>query len=153
GRAAVAKVEQRVRAGLPPRSVVSVTGLHLRDQERRAAERGVYRREPIFERITPDGIAWSDGREQRADVILWATGFRPVTGHLGPLRLRETSGGIRLDGTRAVRDPRVHLVGYGPSASTIGANRAGRGAARELHDLLRGAAAAGRQSARDLPAA
>jgi pyruvate/2-oxoglutarate dehydrogenase complex dihydrolipoamide dehydrogenase (E3) component len=120
--------------------VVSVTGLHLRDQERKAAERGVYRREPIFERITPDGIAWSDGREQRADVILWATGFRPVIGHLGPLRLRERSGGIRLDGTRAVRDPRVHLVGYGPSASTIGANRAGRAAAKELHHLLRDAA-------------
>jgi cation diffusion facilitator CzcD-associated flavoprotein CzcO len=140
GRAAVAKVEQRVRAGLPAQSVVSVTGLHLRDQERKAAERGVYRREPIFERITPDGIAWSDGREQRADVILWATGFRPVIGHLGPLRLRERSGGIRLDGTRAVRDPRVHLVGYGPSASTIGANRAGRAAAKELHHLLRDAA-------------
>ncbi|MCT2223551.1 pyridine nucleotide-disulfide oxidoreductase, partial [Microbacterium paraoxydans] len=26
-------------------------------------------------------------------------------------------------------DPRVQLVGYGPSASTIGANRAGRAAA------------------------
>jgi hypothetical protein len=29
-----------------------------------------------------------------------------------------------------VADPRVQLVGYGPSASTIGANRAGRFAAR-----------------------
>ena len=32
--------------------------------------------------------------------------------------------------TTTVADPRVHLVGYGPSASTIGANRAGRAAAR-----------------------
>jgi hypothetical protein len=56
--------------------------------------------------------------------------------HLAPLRLREPGGGIRLDGTRAVRDPRVHLVGYGPSASTIGANRAGRAAVREIAALL-----------------
>ena len=38
GRAAVALVEERVRRGLPPASVVSVTGLALREQER-AAER------------------------------------------------------------------------------------------------------------------
>jgi hypothetical protein len=30
----------------------------------------------------------------------------------------------------------VHLVGYGPSASTIGANRAGAAAARELTSFL-----------------
>ena len=34
--------------------------------------------------------------------------------------------------TRVTKNPRVHLVGYGPSASTIGANRAGRAAAMEL---------------------
>jgi cation diffusion facilitator CzcD-associated flavoprotein CzcO len=141
GRAAVAKVAERVRAGLPPQSVVSVTGLLLREQERDAAARGVYRAEPMFEHIEPDGIRWADGRTRHADAILWATGFRPDVGHLAPLRLREPSGGIRLDGTRAVRDPRVHLIGYGPSASTIGGNRAGLAAARGVRDLLRGAAA------------
>jgi hypothetical protein len=35
-----------------------------------------------------------------------------------------------------VADPRIHLVGYGPSASTIGANRAGRAAVRELVGYL-----------------
>ena len=44
--------------------------------------------------------------------------------------------------TQVARDPRVHLVGYGPSASTIGANRAGAAAARELTDYLRLPAAA-----------
>ena len=33
-------------------------------------------------------------------------------------------------------DPRIQLLGYGPSASTIGANRAGREAARVARDLL-----------------
>ncbi|MFD5190327.1 NAD(P)-binding domain-containing protein [Streptomyces sp. NPDC058357] len=138
GRAAVALVEERVRRGLPPRSVVSVTGLPLTDAVRRARETGVLDRLPMFDRITPGGVAWDDGRTVEADVILWATGFRAAIDHLAPLKLREPGGGIRIEGTRAVRDARVHLVGYGPSASTIGANRAGRAAVRAIGRLLDG---------------
>jgi cation diffusion facilitator CzcD-associated flavoprotein CzcO len=137
GRAAVALVAERVRRGLPPASVVSVTGLALRPQEQRAAELGAYERRPMFARIEPTGVRWDDGSFEPVDVILWATGFRPAVGHLAALHLRSAYGGIRLDGTTAVADPRVQLVGYGPSASTIGANRAGRQAAvavsRRLH--------------------
>ncbi|MEV5972730.1 NAD(P)-binding domain-containing protein [Streptomyces sp. NPDC051921] len=139
GRAAVALVEERVRQGLPPQSVVSVTGLPLNEAVREARERGVLDRLPMFDRITPTGVAWADGRTVEADVILWATGFRAAIDHLAPLRLREPGGGIQVEGTRAVRDPRVHLVGYGPSASTIGANRAGRAAVAEIRALLRSA--------------
>lgn len=66
----------------------------------------------------------------RADAVLWATGFRPSLCRLAPLGLREPGGGVRLDGVRAVRDPRVFLVGYGASSSTLGATRADREAAR-----------------------
>ncbi|MEU2713269.1 NAD(P)-binding domain-containing protein [Streptomyces sp. NPDC007205] len=135
GRAAVALVEERVRQGLPPRSVVSVTGLPLNDAVRQGLADGVLDRQPMFDRITPDGVAWRSGRRVDADVILWATGFRASLEHLRPLRLREPGGGIRIVGTRAVADPRVHLVGYGPSASTIGANRAGRAAVRDIRRL------------------
>lgn len=130
GRAAVALVEERVRRGLPPASVVSVTGLALREQEREAERLGAYRRRPMFASVEPDGVRFADGGFEPADVILWATGFRPAVTHLAPLGLRSEHGGIRLDGTTAMADPRVQLVGYGPSASTIGANRAGRVAAR-----------------------
>ncbi|WP_432011916.1 NAD(P)-binding domain-containing protein [Streptomyces cucumeris] len=136
GREAVAMVEERVRRGLPPRSVVSVTGLPMTEAMQRAREKGVLDRLPMFDRITPTGVRWDDGRVVEADTILWATGFRAVIDHLAPLRLREPGGGIALEGTRAVRDPRIHLVGYGPSASTIGANRAGRAAVREIRALL-----------------
>ncbi|MFJ2881499.1 NAD(P)-binding domain-containing protein [Streptomyces sp. NPDC086796] len=138
GRAAVALVEERVRRGLPPQSVVSVTGLPLTDAVRRARETGVLDRLPMFDRITPGGVAWDDGRTVEADVILWATGFRAAIDHLAPLKLREPGGGVRVEGTRAVRDARIHLVGYGPSASTIGANRAGRAAVRAIGRLLDG---------------
>jgi len=73
-------------------------------------------------------------------VILWCTGFRSALDHLAPLMLRdESTGGIAMTGRLAqvAKDPRVHLVGYGPSASTIGANRAGQAAARALRRLLR----------------
>jgi cation diffusion facilitator CzcD-associated flavoprotein CzcO len=136
GRAAVALVEERVRQGLPPKSVVSVTGLPLTDAIRQGLADGVLDRLPMFDRITPDGVAWDDGRRVDADVILWATGFRAAVEHLAPLRLREPGGGIRVEGTRAVADPRIHLVGYGPSASTIGANRAGRAAVQDIRRLL-----------------
>ncbi|MFE1172308.1 NAD(P)-binding domain-containing protein [Streptomyces sp. NPDC058773] len=136
GRAAVALVEERVRQGLPPRSVVSVTGLPMSEAVRQGRESGVLTRLPLFTRLTPTGVAWDDGRTAEADVILYATGFRPALDHLAPLRLREPGGGIRMDGTRTLRDARVHLVGYGPSASTIGANRAGRAVAVDIHRLL-----------------
>ncbi len=141
GREVVAKVEERVRQGLPPRSVVSVTGLRLREQEREAERLGVYAaRRPMFARIEPGGVRWAppiDGVSfAPVDVILWATGFRPAIEHLAPLHLRSPRGGIQLDGTTAVADPRVQLVGYGPSASTIGANRAGRDAARAVMQLV-----------------
>lgn len=136
GRAAVALVEERVRQGLPPRSVVSVTGLPMTEAIRQARETGVLERLPLFEHVTPTGVRWHDGRTVEADVILYATGFRAALDHLAPLHLREPGGGIRMDGTRTLRDPRIHLVGYGPSASTIGANRAGRAAVGDLRRLL-----------------
>ncbi|MFB8777547.1 NAD(P)-binding domain-containing protein [Streptomyces broussonetiae] len=138
GRQAVARVEERVKQGLPPRSVVSVTGLPLNDAIREGLANGVLDRQPMFDRIVPDGVEWDGGRHVTADVILWATGFRASVDHLAPLRLREPGGGIRVEGTRAVADPRIHLVGYGPSASTIGANRAGRAAVRDIRRLLAG---------------
>ncbi|MCX5285779.1 NAD(P)-binding domain-containing protein [Streptomyces sp. NBC_00198] len=141
GRAAVALVDERVRQGLPPRSVVSVTGLPLNDAIRQGLADGVLDRRPMFDRITPDGVEWADGQRVEADVILWATGFRAAIDHLAPLRLREPGGGIRVEGTRVVADPRIHLVGYGPSASTIGANRAGRAAVRDIRRLTATSAA------------
>lgn len=139
GRAAVKLVEDRVRAGLPPNAVVSVTGLPITPAILAMRERGVLQRQEMFSEITPTGVRWADGRTLDVDVILWCTGFRSALDHLAPLQLREESGGITMTGrlaTQVARDPCVHLVGYGPSASTIGANRAGAAAARELTEFL-----------------
>ncbi|WP_019816389.1 NAD(P)-binding domain-containing protein [Saccharomonospora saliphila] len=132
GRAVVAEVERRVREGKPPGSVVSVTGLTDTADVRAAREAGVLQRHPMFERLTPRGVRWADGTESRADAIVWATGFRAALDHLAPLGPREPGGGVRMDGTRVVGVPGLRLVGYGPSASTVGATRAAREAVRGL---------------------
>lgn len=141
GRATVARIAERVRRGLPPGSVVGETGLGLRRQEARAAALGAYARRPMFTRIEPDGVRWADGSFEPVDVIVWATGFRPDVAHLAGLGLRSVRGGIALTGptttpVTAAADRRVQLVGYGPSASTIGANRAGRLAAHAVRSWL-----------------
>ncbi len=146
GRDAITLVQQRVARGMPPASVVSVTGLGLRLQEQEAARLGAYdARRPMFQGIEPDGVRWADGAFEPVDAIIWATGFRPAVGHLAPLHLRSRHGGITLlsvgkdvqTAVTAAADPRVQLVGYGPSASTIGGNRAGRAAATAIRRYLR----------------
>nr|BFE57201.1 NAD(P)-binding domain-containing protein [Dactylosporangium thailandense] len=131
GREVVAQVAARVSSGLPPRSVVSVTGLGWTDLARRAEARGALHRRPMFDRLVAGGAVWGS-RFEPFDAVIWATGFRAALAHLAPLHLREPGGGIRMEGTRTVREPLVHLVGYGPSASTVGANRAGREAVHAL---------------------
>ncbi|MCG2615056.1 NAD(P)/FAD-dependent oxidoreductase [Terrimonas sp. NA20] len=139
GHKAVAMVEERVRKGLLPLSVVSVTGLPVSPAVEDMERRGVLKRFPMFSEITKDGVKWDDGRMEKADVILWNTGFKSALAHLDQVLPREEGGGILMAGrlaTMVAKEPRIHLVGYGPSASTIGANRAGGAAARELMKTL-----------------
>jgi putative flavoprotein involved in K+ transport len=105
-----------------------------------ARERGILEPRPMFDRLTSTGVAWDDGTEQPADVVLWCTGFRPALRHLAPLRLRDAEGRFPVGGpagTQSLRDPRVHLVGYGDwvgpaSATLIGVGRSARATAEQV---------------------
>lgn len=139
GREAVAMVDKRVREGLPPTSVVSVTGLPITPAIKEMLASGTLDHKPMFTEITETGVRWADGTTQDTDVIFWNTGFRHSLDHLAPLQLMNDKNGIVMSGklaTQVARDRRIHLTGYGPSASTIGANRAGRAAAKELIEFL-----------------
>ncbi|RIX31272.1 NAD(P)/FAD-dependent oxidoreductase [Amnibacterium setariae] len=136
GRATIARVAADAEAGRPMGSVVSYTGLFRTEAVRAAEERGVLRRRPMFTAMEPDGVREADGSFTPLDAVLWATGFAADIDHLAPLGLRGPLGGIPTAGTRVVADPRIHLVGIGPSQSTIGANRAGRDAVRDVLRLL-----------------
>jgi hypothetical protein len=133
---AVAQQDAAARAGATLPSIVSGTGVPKTARIRNAIDRGLLSsRGPIagFER---HDVLWADGTRDRIDAVLWATGFRPEVRHLAPLGLREAAGGIAVTGGVAARDPRIFFAGYGPQASTIGANRAGRVLARKVHELL-----------------
>ncbi len=149
GHDAVALVEERVRQGLPPQSVVSVTGLIWTPSLRAAEARGALDRRPMFTEIEPRGVRLAGGGFLAADVILWATGFRAELEHLAALHLRGSGGGIAMNGTQVAAEERVHLVGYGPSSSTIGANRAGRAAVAGILGMLGSRDGAGAPPAAD----
>ena len=132
GAQSVALQDAAARDGRALPSIVSTTGVPRSRRIQAAIDRGVLRARPMFRSIEPNGVRWADGSFQEADVIIWATGFRPDLRHLAPLKLREKAGGIAVGGGASYRNPRIFFAGYGPTASTIGANRAGRTVARQV---------------------
>ncbi|WP_350348713.1 NAD(P)-binding domain-containing protein [Agromyces sp. G08B096] len=134
--AAVAAQDEAARSGRALPSIVSGTGVPKSRRIAAGIERGLLVAKPMFDRIEADRVVWDDGTEARADAIIWATGFRPELRHLAPLKLREKAGGITIGQGASWSDPRIFLAGYGPQASTIGANRAGRMIARQIMAML-----------------
>lgn len=137
GRGVEHRVAERVEQGLRPLPVVAETGLHLGPATQRAIDAGILARREMFTAITEDGVVEADGTVTPVDTIVWATGFRHELRHLRPLRIRTPEGGVLVRGTEVVREPRLHLAGYGPAASTIGATRAARRAVAQIVELLR----------------
>jgi cation diffusion facilitator CzcD-associated flavoprotein CzcO len=132
GVSAVALQDEAAREGRALPSIVSTTGVPRTRRIQAAIDRGLLSVTTMFSSIEPDGVRWSNGAFQHADAIIWATGFRPELRHLAPLKLREKAGGITVGQGAAWRNQRVFFAGYGPTASTIGANRAGRTIARQV---------------------
>jgi len=136
GAAAVAAQDEAARSGRALPSVVSGTGVPRTRRIQAGIERGTLVAKPMFASIEPDSVRWADGTFLPADAIVWSTGFRPELRHLAPLKLREKEGGITVGGGSSWKDGRIFFAGYGPQASTIGANRAGRQIARQVVALL-----------------
>ncbi|MER6482665.1 ArsO family NAD(P)H-dependent flavin-containing monooxygenase [Streptomyces virginiae] len=109
---------------------------------RAARDAGLLTARPMFSRLAVTGVEWADGTTAEADAVIWCTGFRPALAPFASLRLRGTRGHIATVGTRAVDEPRLHLLGYGDwtgpaSATLVGVGRPARDAAREIAGLLR----------------
>lgn len=108
---------------------------------REARDRGVLHSIRPFVTFTPYGVVWADGRETMVDAVIWCTGFRPALDHLAPLGIFEEDGQITVSGTRAVREPRLWLVGYGEwtgfaSATMLGVGRIARATVAEIDAFL-----------------
>nr|WP_024127051.1 ArsO family NAD(P)H-dependent flavin-containing monooxygenase [Streptomyces sp. F8]AHE39772.1 ArsO [Streptomyces sp. F8] len=107
---------------------------------RAARDAGLLVSKPMFTRLATDGVRWADDSHTGADAVIWCTGFRPALAHLAPLNLRSARGHIPTDGTRALGEERLHLLGYGDwtgpaSATLIGVGRPARDAARQIKAL------------------
>ncbi|MCX4407019.1 MULTISPECIES: ArsO family NAD(P)H-dependent flavin-containing monooxygenase [unclassified Streptomyces] len=108
---------------------------------RAARDRGLLKAGPMFTRLVPGGVEWADGTRAKAEAIIWSTGFRPALSHLSPLQLRGRRGHIVTEGTQVLKEPRLHLLGYGDwtgpaSATLIGVGRPARDMARQIAELL-----------------
>ena len=132
------QVNERTRAGLPPKSVVGTTGLLLTGAMRAGIASGALVSRGAIARLESNAVVFTDGSREPIDAILWATGFRHAHRHLRSLKLHTPAGGILVgdDGVSAVELPGMFFVGYGASASTLGATRAGRKAAAAASKYL-----------------
>jgi cation diffusion facilitator CzcD-associated flavoprotein CzcO len=108
---------------------------------REARDRGVLVAERPFQRFTAEGVEWADGRSEAVDAVIWCTGFRPALDHLQNLGVLEPDGKISVEGTRACKQPRLWLVGYGEwtgaaSATLIGVTRTARSTVNEIVEAM-----------------
>ncbi|MFI5530182.1 ArsO family NAD(P)H-dependent flavin-containing monooxygenase [Kitasatospora sp. NPDC051853] len=135
GRALFEIATRRVQAGGPR---ISDLGDIVAVPPVRAARTAGLTSRPMFDRLTPTGVAWADGTTLDCDTVIWCTGFRP---DLPALDLTRTDGRIPTEGTRSTEDPRIHFLGYGDwtgpaSATLIGVGRTARTAVEQLKPLL-----------------
>jgi putative flavoprotein involved in K+ transport len=124
-------------AGRDPGPARSLGDIVMVPPVREARERGVLHSVRPFVRFTETGVVWEDSRETPADAVIWCTGFRPALDHLAPLGVLGPDGRVELEGNRAVREPRLWLLGYGnwtgfASATLIGVGRSARAAVQEI---------------------
>jgi len=91
--------------------------------------------------VESDGVVRADGSRERLDAIVWCTGFRPATQHLADLEVLDDDGRVAVEGTRAIEDPRLWMLGYGDwtgfaSATLIGVGRTARATVEEIVGAL-----------------
>lgn len=147
GRVLFERATERWRAQQEGRTVEQPIGglgdVVMVEPVREARGRGVLVSERPFTRFTPHGVEWADGRQAAVDAVIWCTGFRPALDHLRALGVIEADGKVAVEGTRALKQPNLWLVGYGEwtgaaSATLIGVTRTARSTVSEIDAALGG---------------
>lgn len=109
---------------------------------KQAGDKGLLTTKPMFDRLTEQGVVWSDGEEESIDAIIWCTGFNPELEHLAPLDVIEDDSKVLTEHGQSVKEPRLWLFGYGDwvspaSATIIGAGRSARENVPALVEFLK----------------
>jgi cation diffusion facilitator CzcD-associated flavoprotein CzcO len=129
-----------IQEGRTPEPRQSLGDIVLVPPVRAALARGTLDAVPMFARFTRNGVAWNDGREQCANAVIFATGFRAALAHLKSLGIVDARGRVAMapgSATRAAADVPLWLVGYGEwtgfaSATLIGVGRSARATVEEI---------------------
>lgn len=94
-----------------------------------------------FDHFTEDSIVWNDGHEEKIDVVIFCTGFKPALSHLKSLDIVTDDGKADTIGTKSKKIAGLWLVGYGnwtgfASATLIGVGRSAKKTVEEIVEHL-----------------
>lgn len=93
---------------------------------------------PIFERFSADGVIWSDGRYEKVDAVIFATGYRPHLPFLTELGALDETGGPQHRQGESTTVPGLYYVGLPRQRTVASATLRGVGAdARIVANHLR----------------
>ncbi|MCG5214691.1 FAD-dependent oxidoreductase [Streptosporangium soli] len=122
------------RAGNPPTQPVLDPGRY-----REALREGRLERRPMFTGLAGDQVEWADGRRERVDAVLLATGYRPDLDYLAPLGALDAGGLPRHAGGLSSTHPGLGYLGLEwqrtPSSNSL------RGVGADARHLVRRLAA------------
>jgi len=108
------------------------------DAVKAARGRGVFKNTwRPFQRFIQDSLVWADGHTEKADAVIFCTGFLPALQHLSSLDIINAEGEIPTNETRAKGIEGLWLVGYGnwtgfASATLIGVGRTAKKTVEEV---------------------
>lgn len=66
---------------------------------------------PLFKRFTEDGVIWSDGRHEKVDAVIFATGYRPHLPYLAGLNAFDEAGQVLHHEGISTTVPGLYYVG------------------------------------------
>lgn len=117
---------------------LSLSNIVIVDAVKAARERGVFKNTwRPFQRFIQDGLVWADGHTEKADAVIFCTGFRPALQYLSSLDITNADGEIPTSETRAKSIEGLWLIGYGnwtgfASATLIGVGRTAKKTVEEV---------------------
>jgi Predicted flavoprotein involved in K+ transport len=106
-----------------------------------ARERRVLHSVGPFDHFTQDFLAWSDGRREMVDAVIFCTGFKPALQHLSGLGVVTPDGKVDTIGSKSKNVKGLWLVGYGnwtgfASATLIGVGRSAKKTVDEIQEYV-----------------
>jgi putative flavoprotein involved in K+ transport len=111
------------------------------DAVKEARSRKVLKSVRPFNHFTKESLVWLDGHEERIEVVIFCTGFKPALKHLAGLNIINKDDKPETEGTKSKFVDGVWFVGYGnwtgfASATLIGVGRSARKTVEEISEYL-----------------